>query len=301
MGALVAVDWGTSSLRGALLDAQGHVAAERSFPHGILSVEPGRFGGVFDACFGDWMGTARMALISGMAGSRQGWVEAPYCACPAGLDEIASAVTWVEPGRIAIVPGLSHERSGTPDVLRGEETQVMGALALRSLSDATLVLPGTHSKWVRARGGSIQAFTTFMTGEVFALLRHQSILARGMPAGEDALDESAFLQGVRFSRASRGLLEAAFSARTLSLFGKLPAAALPSYLSGLVIGEELREAGIGDGDGDGELIVVAGDALSRRYDLALADCGASSRSRVGAEAAWRGLHVLSQRLGTSST
>jgi 2-keto-3-deoxy-galactonokinase len=89
-----------------------------------------------------------LCLISGMAGSKQGWREAPYCACPAGFDAIAAQLEWVEPGRIAIVPGLSIDRSGVPDVMRGEETQIFGALQLLGLDNARLVLPGTHSKWV---------------------------------------------------------------------------------------------------------------------------------------------------------
>jgi 2-dehydro-3-deoxygalactonokinase len=157
--ALLALDWGTSSLRGARLDPRGQILEERSFQRGILTVEAGGFGAVFESLFGDWLpGTGGLCLISGMAGSRQGWLEAPYCACPAGFDDLGRHLAWVEPGplprRIAIVPGLSCLNEGIPDVMRGEEVQIFGAMQLAGVQDGLFVLPGTHSKWatsVRAR------------------------------------------------------------------------------------------------------------------------------------------------------
>ncbi|MBI5276667.1 MAG: 2-dehydro-3-deoxygalactonokinase [Burkholderiales bacterium] len=289
--ALAAVDWGTSSLRGALLGDDGSVREERSLPRGILGVEPGGFPAVFASSFGDWMDAAPLALVCGMAGSRQGWMEAPYCSCPAGLQEIAGSLAWVQPGRIAIVPGLACDRDGTPDVMRGEETQVLGALDLLGLQDTQLVLPGTHSKWVRAVAGRIDGFATFMTGEVYGLLRRHSILARSMPEHEPPLDEEAFMRGLWHARQSAGLLQSAFSARTLSLFDRLAGEAAPSYLSGLVIGEELRAQGTTLAPG----VVVVGDALlTRRYTMALKAWGVRHVRCVGSEAAWRGLWTLAR-------
>ena len=119
----------------------------------------GEFPAVFDAACGDWMRAGpALALVSGMAGSRQGWLEAPYCACPAGFSDIAAQLAWVQAGRVAIVPGLCCEQQGVPDVMRGEETQVFGALSLLELDQGILVLPGTHSKWVRVEAGRIQIF-----------------------------------------------------------------------------------------------------------------------------------------------
>jgi 2-dehydro-3-deoxygalactonokinase len=183
MKQLIAVDWGTSSLRGALLDGDGAVLEEVSAPAGILSVPAGGFAAVFQQHFAHWQqDSGAPSLICGMAGSRQGWQEAPYCACPAGFADIASRLLWIEPGRVALVPGLSCEEGGVPDVMRGEETQVFGALDLLGLQDALLVLPGTHSKWVQVSAGKIAQFRTFMTGELYALLRQHSILARTMRA-----------------------------------------------------------------------------------------------------------------------
>ncbi len=296
MQQLLAVDWGTSSLRGALLDGQGRVLKERSFARGILTVAPGDFATVFEACFAHWMGSAgTFCLISGMAGSKQGWLEAPYCACPAGFDEVASHLAWVKAGRIAIVPGLSCEREGIPDVMRGEETQVLGALQLLGLQDGLLVLPGTHSKWVTVRGGKIARFSTFMTGEFYALLRQHSLLARSMPEADGEVDWAAFDEGVALSLRGAGLLQTAFSVRTLSLFGRITAARLPSYLSGLVIGEEIRTQ---DFPAGAQVALIGAEALTERYGRALGQRGTSVQ-RVGAEASWRGLWALAQTIHPS--
>jgi 2-dehydro-3-deoxygalactonokinase len=291
---LIALDWGTSSLRAALLGSQGQVLQERSLPRGILTVGPGEFPAVFNDACGDWMRQrGGPALLSGMVGSRQGWREAPYCPCPAGFDEIAARLAWVEPGRIAIVPGLSCETQGVPDVMRGEETQVFGALQLLGMAQGLFVLPGTHSKWVRVSRGRIEAFATFMTGEFYALLRRHSILVRTLPEADGEFDPQAFQQGVEHALRSGNLLRAAFSARTLSLFDRMPPAALPSYLSGLVIGEELRSQDLRALSGP--VVVIGAPALTRRYELALQGLGVGVLS-VGSQASWRGLWAIARTL-----
>jgi 2-dehydro-3-deoxygalactonokinase len=285
----IGIDWGTSSLRAARIAADGAVLEERARPRGILTVQAGAFPQVFEEICGDWMRAPdALALICGMAGSRQGWVEAPYGACPAGLADVAAQLTWIAPGRIALVPGLACEAAGVPDVMRGEESQVFGALDLLGLDDATLVLPGTHSKWVRVAGSRIESFATFMTGELYALLRQHSILARTMPEADGELDESAFERGVAHSLHASSLLHAAFSARTLALFDRLPPAALPSYLSGLVIGEELAAQQLSAGS---DVVLIGAEALTRRYELGLRMMGATAQ-RVASEATWRGLSAL---------
>ena len=291
---LIAVDWGTTTLRGALVAGDGAVLEELSAPDGILSVPAGGFEAVFATHFGRWQqATGALALIAGMAGSRQGWQEAPYCACPAGFADIASKLHWIEPGRIALVPGLSCEENGVPDVMRGEETQVFGALDLLGLDDAQLVLPGTHSKWVQVVGGRIRGLRTFMTGELYALLRHHSILARTLPQSDGELDADAFRRGLAHARESASLLHAAFSVRTLALFERLPPHAMPSYLSGLVIGEELRAQSLESSTA--AAVVIASPPLAARYRLALESLGIASR-HVGAEAGWRGLWAIARQL-----
>ena len=304
MKPLLAVDWGTSLLRGAWLDSTGRVMEERSFARGILTVAPGDFSSVFESCFGDWMQTpGAVCLMSGMVGSQQGWLQTPYCACPAGFEELASRLAWLEPGRVGVVPGLSCEHEGIPngkglqripDVMRGEETQVFGALRLLGLQDALLVLPGTHSKWVRVQAGRIQSFSTFMTGEFYALLRQHSILSRSLPASDGEFDSAAFEQGVTLALHSNSLLHSAFSARTLSLFERLPDAALPSYLSGLVIGDELRAQTLPTNT---QVVLIGSEVLTQRYQQALALRDVATQ-RIGSQATWAGLWAIAKMLLT---
>lgn len=304
---LLAVDWGTSWLRGALLDSRGKVVGERSFARGILTVRADHFPTVFEECFGDWMSPGVLCLMSGMVGSRHGWQEAPYCPCPAGFADIASKLVWLQPGRMAIVPGLSYDVSGVPDVMRGEEVQVFGALELLGLKDAQLVLPGTHSKWVRVEAGRITQFSTWMTGEFFSLLRQHSILARMMPAEAassgvsthpaepSAAHLAAFDQGVQQALQGVSLLHTAFSARTLALFDKLPAELLPRYLSGLVIGEEVRAQDLSKLKTGESLVMMGSPLLTPWYQRALAQRGVKVRT-VGEAASWHGLHALAKAL-----
>jgi 2-dehydro-3-deoxygalactonokinase len=293
---LIAIDWGTSSLRGARLGASGQVLESREFPRGILTVPPGQFEAVFHELFGDWMqAESALCLISGMAGSRQGWQEAPYCPCPAGFAELGQHLLWLQPGRIALVPGLScsgADALNTPDVMRGEEVQIFGALQLTGRDSATLVLPGTHSKWVQVHSGRVMQFQTFMTGEVFALMSQHSILGKTLDLN-GAFDEAIFLQGVDQSQQSGSVLHHLFAVRTLGLFDRLSTAQLPSYLSGLLIGEELRTQTVNADSGP--VILIGSDTLTRRYSLALQQLGIACQSH-GAEATWAGLHALASKL-----
>lgn len=285
---LIAVDWGTSSLRGARLDEAGRVLEEKSAPLGILNIPNGDFAGVFASLFSDWMKPAgSVCLISGMAGSRQGWVEAPYVACPAGPDELRQHLHWIEPGRIALVPGLSDEQGEVPDVMRGEEVQIFGAMRLAALTDGLFVLPGTHSKWATVQGGRVTGFRTFMTGEFYGLLSQHSILARTLEA-EAPLDEAVFLRGVARAGNGEGLLHNAFGVRALALLGRLSPADSASYLSGLLIGEELHLQELPAGR---EVIAIGAAALTVRYALALGQKGARVRT-FGADATWAGLRAL---------
>lgn len=298
MSRLLAVDWGSSSLRAALLDEEGTVLEQRTAARGMLTIAPGGFSDVFEQHFGDWMDApGTRCLMAGMVGSKQGWVEAGYCACPAGLDEIAAALRPVDarsskPGRrIAIVPGVSCERAGVPDVMRGEETQVFGALDLLGVQEGSFVLPGTHSKWVQVEAGRIRELTTVMSGEFYDLLRKHSILARSLPAADAALDEASFDRGVAVALQGGSLMQTAFSVRTLSLFDRMTAEALASYLSGLVIGEELRCRPLRQGAG---VVVIGAPALASRFERALRLQGVAS-VLLGDEAAWRGLWVINAR------
>lgn len=261
---------------------------EKSAPLGILNVPNGDFAGVFASLFSDWMKPAgTRCLISGMAGSRQGWAEAPYEPCPAGPQELARHLHWIARDRIALVPGLSDTQGDVPDVMRGEEVQIFGAMRLAGLTDGLFVLPGTHSKWATVRGGRVMGFRTFMTGEVYGLFSQHSILARTLDV-DVPLDLAAFRRGIARAANGESLLHNAFGVRALALFDRLSPAESASYLSGLLIGEELGRQTLTPG---GEVIVIGASALVERYALALSERGAKVRT-FGAEATWAGLRAL---------
>lgn len=286
---LIAIDWGTSSLRAARLDDEGRATEERELPRGILTVPAGGFRQVFEEACGDWMkAPGAVAFICGMAGSQQGWKEAPYAPCPAGFAELASRITWIEPGRIAVVPGITCDIAGVPDVIRGEETKALGAARMLGLADAQVVMPGTHCKWATLRSGGVESFATYMTGEFYALLRRHSILARTMPADDAELDGPVFLRGIDHAIETGNLLHAAFSARTLALFDRIPMNARASYLSGLLIGEEMRSRPAG-----GPVVLIGAQALNARYALALQHLGVQFQA-LGQEATWLGLHFIAR-------
>jgi 2-dehydro-3-deoxygalactonokinase len=238
---VIAIDWGTTGFRAYRLDAHANILNSRTAAKGILAVPAGRFAEVLEEQVGDWIAQGEAPIVmSGMIGSRQGWVEAPYVPCPAGLAEVAAALREVRWGdrRAWIVPGLScRDACGVHDVMRGEEVQVLGAI--EDLPSAALVcLPGTHSKWVLVEDNKIIRFSTHMTGEMYAVLKQHSILGRMMEEGE--IDFQAFAQGVTRSGEPGGLLHHLFGVRTRGLMGELGAAASASYLSGILIGHELR-------------------------------------------------------------
>ncbi len=205
-----------------------------------MTVSDGAFAAALRQEIGPWLAAGEQAiLMSGMIGSRQGWQEAPYLPCPARIDALAQHCITVpfEGARIRIVPGLSLSgQSGDFDVMRGEETQIAGIATSPDFS-GMVILPGSHSKHARVERGTISTFQSFMTGEVFAALRHHTILGR-MMITEPQVNE-AFRQGVERSTLSDSFLHRIFMSRTRVLGGNLREEDASSFLSGLVIGEEL--------------------------------------------------------------
>ncbi len=238
-----------------------------------------------------------------MIGSAQGWKQAPYCKGPTGLPELASALVAVASGLgpdLHIVPGIAMDVPRF-DVMRGEETQIFGALSLNPgmRDSARLILPGTHSKWVSVQNGGIAAFQTFMTGELFAVLRNHSILGRPTrDAGTSASDgHSAFAQGIAAARASpAGLAPLLFSARTLVLAGTVPAADSLDYLSGLLIGDEIRCA---LDAGAGPLALIGDPVLCQTYLRGLAAFGITD-ARIIAGATEAGLWQIACHAGLAN-
>ncbi len=292
---MIAVDWGTSSLRAYRLDAAGAVLGQRSAPAGIRACQ-----GAFESVLADQLNgwDDELIVMAGMIGSRNGWLEVPYVACPAGLDEIAAGLREVAasrlPGRrLLIAPGLSHRpRVGAPEVMRGEETQLLGLVG-ELLGDGphSVGLPGTHSKWASVNGGRIVAFRTAMTGELYAVLTQHSLLGALMEQAAGVLvdDGSAFDLGVLAGDTAGGLLNHLFGVRTRALFGELAPAQLPSYLSGLLIGHELQ----GLLAGAGPVHLIGSEALLHPYRRALALHHVNAQLHGEALAA-RGLYLLAR-------
>jgi 2-dehydro-3-deoxygalactonokinase len=309
---LIGLDWGTTQLRAYRFIADGEVAESRQLPAGIQRIGPAGpdgFERAFEDACGDWRAATPACPIvaCGMIGSAQGWREAPYIDVPTSLDALGHAWTDVHTASGAtlhIVPGLIV-RAALPEVLRGEETQIAGALdiALDSAPDRWIGLPGTHTKWVRVRDRDIVQFHTFMTGEVFAALCDHTILGRTMrrvppPVEPAAFDGDAFDRGVDVARGSHGragVLSTIFSTRSLGLVGALAPPSQSDYLSGLLIGHELAGFGALGGLGAPPLQLVGSDELCRRYQRALAAFGC--RSALATNATERGLWRIARAAG----
>ena len=236
----IALDWGSSHLRAWAMQGDAPVAHAAS-DSGTGGLARDDFGPALLALVGDWLVEGRVtpAYACGMLGSRQGWVEAPYRAVPcAPLD--GGLVTAPNPDprlQVRVVPGL---KQATPaDVMRGEETQIAGFLALNPRWDGVICLPGTHSKWAHVSAGEVVSFQTFLTGESFALLSNHSVLRHGMAGWDDAGFDTGLAQGL--DRPDR-LMARLFTLRAEGLLAGLDPATARARLSGLLIGAELAAA-----------------------------------------------------------
>lgn len=316
--ALIGIDWGSSSIRVFLIDTSGAVLETRSGHQGISTLVRSEsvFQAVLNQIAGDWLTSwPQLPVVAcGMVGSQHGWKEAPYVTCVASAQDVAGAMVEValdDQRSVSILPGLSVVAPASahrlptallpallPDVMRGEETQIFGVLdespdlAARSC----IILPGTHSKWAHIEGGSVHAFATHMTGELFALLSAHSVLGRLFPDSTPAFSPEAFRCGINSARdhVHLGLTHQLFSVRTLGLMGDIPSAGLPDYLSGLLIGYEIvagmawRAAHHLD---TAPIAVIGDDALCARYLTALQLLGATG-VRQFSNTAPRGLWKL---------
>jgi 2-dehydro-3-deoxygalactonokinase len=287
---LIAVDWGTSNFRAFRLDAQGAIVARCSSPRGILQVGDGNFAAALRAEIEPWLAEGEThVLMCGMIGSRQGWVEAGYLACPAGISDLASAVVQVPfaEATVRLVPGVKGvDAAGVPEVMRGEETAAMGMLD----GSGVVCFPGTHSKWMQLGDHMIMSFATWMTGEVYSALRRCTILER-MMTSDNAIDHAAFQDGVTRSADSAGLLHHLFGVRTLALMGQLREEMSASYLSGLLIGHEVRAAM----PRAARVHLVGTAPLCARYAQAIEACGGTAHME-DEDAAALGLAAIGRRL-----
>jgi len=293
---LIALDWGSTRLRAFLLGDGGEVLQTRQSNDGAATLQGAeQYANALADLVGDWRADhPQLKLLAcGMVGSQYGWREAAYVRCPADAAALAGQLLKLDEG-LSIVPGLVDD-AAQPDVMRGEETQIVGALALHPelAAESCLVLPGTHSKWARINGGKVTGFATHMTGELFALLRQHSVLNRLMPAdGGSPASPEAFLKGVDAARQAGGLGHQLFAVRTLGLFKQLSSEQLPDYLSGLLIGHELAS----ELKGDAPRVALIGDpALCGRYAQALQHLGQPAPLLLD-NTAPAGLWVLAQTM-----
>ncbi|CUA88899.1 2-keto-3-deoxy-galactonokinase [Chelatococcus sambhunathii] len=267
---LVGVDWGTTNLRAYAFAADGSLRAKTARPTGITRMTV-PYGDLLEELCGEFgAGADTPALLCGMVGSRQGWIEARYITTPCTLDGLVDGLVSAPHAsrRVLVVPGLDSRSGRAPDVMRGEETQLLGLMDGLGDAERLVCMPGTHCKWVRIAGGRILDFRSYMTGEAFAALKDHTILGRQMRAGA-AHDAAAFETGVAMAQEARrrgpgALLNLLFGVRTLGLFERLSAEAAPSLMSGLMIGAEIADA-LGPEPPAEPVVVVGSAGLSARY------------------------------------
>ncbi|WP_137111656.1 2-dehydro-3-deoxygalactonokinase [Rhodobacter sp. SY28-1] len=296
--AWIAVDWGTSNLRAWAMGADGRVLAEAASDDGMGKLTREGFEPALVRLIGGWLGNGAPVVACGMVGSRQGWCEAPYRAVPcspvdrAGLVQVPTNDPRL---RVSIAPGL--KQASPADVMRGEETQIAGALQKMPGYDGVLCLPGTHSKWVHISAGEVVSFQTFMTGEMFALLSEASVLRHGMQ-GATGWDEAAFDAAVSDALSKPEKLGARlFSLRAEGLIAGLSAAAARARLSGLLIGTELAAARpywLGQ-----RVTLIGAEKLSAAYARALALQGIEAKRLSATDCTLAGLASLSPQTETT--
>lgn len=303
--ALIGVDWGTSRFRAYLFSAHGALLDSIDCPSGLLAVTEGAFGAVLrrecEAWFREHHGIA--VLMCGMIGSRQGWREVPYIAGKIGSEELAAAAVSVEeePNRIQIIPGLSAlSFDGAPDVMRGEETMLVGALAVGSPQSALFCVPGTHSKWVAVRDSQIGCFSTYLTGELFALLKQRSVLTSLITSQQDrqaVLDDESFYQGLAMAADATSLLHRLFSIRARCVTESAPPYIVEDVLSGLLIGTELNAVSQQLEQHSGQVTLLSSGPITERYRKALVHMGHTPEVRDASLACRNGLCSVAEKLG----
>lgn len=290
-------DWGTTRFRLWLVDAQGNVLQQVRADDGLDVSRVRGFNETLEGHLAALGAPANLpVIICGMAGSRQGWVEANYVPVPADLSAILSGSVKI--GNIdrdvRIIPGLSQNGS-SPNVMRGEETQLLGAILERKLSNGIIAMPGTHSKWVELVEGRARSFSTYLTGELYALLSHQSILRHSILDAADLAspEHPQFVAALKSMLAGEAMLGQLFGIRAAMLLNNLPPEGAASYLSGLLIGAEI--AGVKPGIKD-RVTLVASGAMAVLYGKAFGLAGLEFDLVDADEAVRKGLFVAASGL-----
>ena len=286
----IAVDWGTTNRRAYRIDASGKCVEEFEDHKGVLAVPPGGFPAAV-AEIRQRLGDHPL-LLAGMIGSNRGWKEARYVPCPAGIDELAQNLVWAG-DREAIVPGVSYVGNGRADVMRGEEVQLLGAVAAGLVDPMSLVChPGTHNKWAMLRHGAIHSFMSVMTGELFSLLKDHSILSDLLQGPVEVND--AFKRGVQQSMEHETLPADLFGVRAQVLLAQAKNEDAASYTSGLLIGADVR-IGLTQPFG-AEVTIIGRPDLTSLYAAAVTEHGRSATQLDGEQSFLAGIPEIAKRI-----
>ena len=267
----IAIDWGSTNLRAWLY--QGDECLEsRQSEAGVTRLNGRSPAAVFSDITENWRDGATPVVMAGMVGSNVGWKTAPYLPVPVSFSDIGQQLTAVG-DNIWIIPGLCVSRDDNHNVMRGEETQLLGAWQL--MPAECYVMPGTHCKWVQVQNGVVRQFATAMTGELHHLLMTQSLIGKGLPAQQadeaQLPDEAAFALGIEKGLNQPALLSGLFSARAARVLGALAATSVSDYLSGLLIGAEV--ATFSERYRASRVVLVGEHSLNARYQQAMAARG----------------------------
>lgn len=286
----IAVDWGTTNRRAYRMDTSGKCTAEFEDDKGILAVPKDGFPAAI-ADIRNRLGDHPL-LLAGMIGSNRGWKEAAYVPCPAGIDDLAKGLVWAG-SREAIVPGVSYLRNGRADVMRGEEIQLLGAVAAHLVDPTGLVChPGTHNKWVTLRHGQISEFQTVMTGEIYNLLKEYSILSDLLQGEVEA--NGAFLQAAADAIGDAALTAELFSVRARVLLGQSKKEDAAAYTSGLLIGTDVR-IGLSIPTA-AQISVIGRPELTKLYAAAIGQAQRDSVEVDGEKCFLAGAHEIAKRI-----
>lgn len=301
----IAGDWGTSNLRLHLIDSQSGACLSHCNGPGVSRVNQHEIPLLLHRLIAEWcqQHNIEALILCGMIGSTMGWRDAGYMDCPLTLSKLSDGLCKVPSTEIPtyIVPGIRcTSPTGATDIMRGEETQLLGALQSQphlTKGRHLLCLPGTHSKWAVLQDGLVESFLTSLSGELFAILKDHGILVRDAP--NDSVDETAFLEGVErgANNPKCDLLHLLFDTRSRQINGDLAPKKAADFLSGLIIGRDIQSAvrlfnAQGDPHSNLDITFVATPALNDLYGLASGYLGISSRKLDGSKLSRLGLHAL---------
>lgn len=287
------VDWGTTNFRAFAMSRDDQLLATKELAMGLLQVQDQKFAESLQKVLESWLPHYQKLPIymAGMVGSLKGWINVEYAKAPAGVNDLAiKAHKFTLPwgAQATIIPGVSYQYEDDKfDVMRGEEVQILGLSQLINKQSFCSILPGTHSKHVQFVKGKLLTFSSYLTGEMFDVLTKHSLLGKGLP--ELSNNEEAFLKGVKDSQKGE-FTHRIFLAWTNRLFGQLTDEQIPDYLSGLLIGFELRHLT------EKHVYLVGGTSLSNKYQAAALSLGIESTLCSGNECFLLGMKLLIKEL-----